>query len=355
MFYEVRPSLIFLAKSEAVSSWTSLVVNLGLVLLPRVSKSCRISVRVTVHGRMTLGSVISAWGAFLPWYSLSWSSRKARLHLLLSQVPRQGPNSPSNITSLMNKGTPNPSILPSSRVNYKWNRTCLGKGDIKYPGLMGRSERGDNYSSKTGHLLKFEQASPHSSWESPWKLALSSYPQPPGCNSLGTLVIFVVVVVHTKNHYRSIPKILVENSYPESLTGTISESPWNFQSVLWANRKGTEKVQVRWGHVEVLIPHRVTLRNVLEQPHSGQKEESEPDSRERVEEKVSIQAARTYDWDHISFLYVSSEQTEKSESMQLFLVQTLPFSHTLLCAISLQPTSYVIVDIVFSHCRYLVH
>lgn len=113
---------------------------------------------------------------------------------------------------------------------------------------MGRSERGTSDSSKLGHLLKFEQASFHPSSESSWKLVLS-YPPPnlQAVNPSGSYLVFI----HTEDHYMHIPKILLGNAYPESLSGTISKSPCNFQSVLQASKKGTEKAQVRKRHMEV--------------------------------------------------------------------------------------------------------
>lgn len=133
MFYEIRPLLISLAKFSRASLWA-----------PKKAKApLRCSSVVWLYHPVWLqplwvSRAHSKKGAALqpllksteePWfpYNPSWGLRKPRILCLLSQVLRLGPNSLSNILSLMNKATPRPNALPISRVNWEWNRLVLWK------------------------------------------------------------------------------------------------------------------------------------------------------------------------------------------------------------------------------------
>ena len=103
-------------------------VELGMLWPHRTSKSCHPWVRVGAHGTITLrpGSRFSLGTACLV------VPEKLGLTFPGAKSSRLGLNSLLNVTSLRNKGTPNPSILPSSRVNWEWSRARLVK-DTQYP------------------------------------------------------------------------------------------------------------------------------------------------------------------------------------------------------------------------------
>lgn len=177
----------------------------------------------------------------------------------------------------MNKGTPNLSILPSSRVNWEWNRVCFPKGHIKCPGWMehmGRPERWANFSTKICHLFWFEQVSTHLSPESCWKFFLY-YPQRPDCKFLRVSFIFCSCQESLHTYAKNIIRKLM---------------PWKFEwNNIWVHvifrtffgptgnklerhkpvRKSTLKFQ---SHIHV------TLQKVLDPSHSSWKEESKPGS-----------------------------------------------------------------------------
>lgn len=166
-FGQVFPCL---TASTQESQGSPVMLQCGLTVSPCLT-SAIVSVQSIQQERCspTASSQVHT-GAMVPVHP-SWGSRKPRTLGLLSQVLRLGPNSLSNILSLMNKATPRPNALPISRVNWEWNRLVLWKKrkkniaqaslaclkpwnqtparEIKNAAIFQVAERGSNHTGKT--------------------------------------------------------------------------------------------------------------------------------------------------------------------------------------------------------------
>lgn len=174
MFYEVRPSLIFLARLLGGLVVDMLLLAPGRPRCPpwrphRTSKSGRPRAHVVIAprpgGHFSLGTTCLV------------APEQLGLTFPGAEPSGLGPSSLSNVTSLRSEGTPDPSIPPSSVSVGSEAGVRLVKGGPQRPSRRsgGPRERG-GYSTETCHPFWFGEVSPHPSSESSENISSATCP-----------------------------------------------------------------------------------------------------------------------------------------------------------------------------------
>lgn len=133
MFYEIRPLLISLAKFSCALLWAPKKAKAPLrcssaawLYHPVWLQPLWVSRAHSKKGGTLQPLLKSTQEPWFPFIHLGVRENPG-LSVSLAKSSRLGPNSLSNILSLMNKATPHPNALPISRVNWEWNRLVLWK------------------------------------------------------------------------------------------------------------------------------------------------------------------------------------------------------------------------------------